>query len=308
MAYSFTPPEPPFSGLQHEGFCMRMQAFARAAFNRAKSALKDIALDNARSNRFSGSKIVISDSTERLLSLPLSTPAPPEDLVYAVNGHRDAVAYTSTRTPTARRMIEMLAECGIDFAQFRTLLDFGCGCGRILSAWEHFTTNGLNLIGFDINQSLIEFCQRHIPFAKTERTSYYPPLPVADSSVDFAYAASVWTHLSLAASQQWAGEFARVIRPGGIAMASYHGTYFAPVVAKLSKDGSQLLEEEGFYIHAHRPAVMTYEGSNSYATFMSSAFFRALFVGFEVVRLYPGVSHGPNPFASFQDIAILRRM
>ena len=40
---------------------------------------------------------------------------------------------------------------------------------------------------------------------------------------------------------------------------------------------------------------------------MTSAFVNSLFKGFDLVRIYPGLSRGPNPFASYQDIAIFRR-
>jgi SAM-dependent methyltransferase len=275
-----------------------------------KALIRDIALASVNAPpRLTGKKVqkMVSPVTRALLERELSTPLPETDLIYTVNAHRDARNFAASRSATARNVVELLAESGIDFDAVRSILDFGCGCGRILAGWEHFARQGVQLHGFDVNSQLIDFCQKNILFAKTDISSYYPPLPLADDSVDFAYAASVWTHLGLAASQQWAGEFARVVKPGGVAMVSYHGSYFAPVLAKTSVEGTRELEERGFYMHQHRPTDMTFAGSNDYATFMTSAFVRSLFVGFEVVRIFPGVSHGPNPFASYQDIAILRR-
>lgn len=246
--------------------------------------------------------------TTSLLDRELTTAIPPGDLIYLVNGHRDGHNYAISRGATVRNMIELLAGAGVDYRAFRSILDFGCGCGRVLAGWEHFIGEHSKLFGFDINPSLIEFCQKNIPFARTAVSGYFPPLPLGDASVDFAYAGSVWTHLSLPAAMQWAGEFARVIAPGGIAMMSYHGSYFAPVVANNSKAGSRQLEENGFYVHLHGSAEDTFAGSNNYATFMTSAFMRQLFAGFDVLRIYPGISEGPNPFASYQDIAVLRRV
>lgn len=251
---------------------------------------------------------MIDTQATKLLQRELSTAVPPGDLIFLVNGHRDGANYAASRGATVLNIINLLTAAGVDYRNFRSLLDFGCGCGRILAGWEHLIDGSTKLHGFDINPTLIEFCQKNIPFARTAVSSYFPPLPLADGSVDFAYAGSVWTHLSLPASMQWAGEFARLIATGGIAMVSYHGSYFAPTLAQNSKEGSQQLEERGFYLHLHGSATDTFDGSNHYATFMTSAFMRQLFAGFEVVRIYPGVSHGPNPFASYQDIAILRRI
>jgi SAM-dependent methyltransferase len=253
-------------------------------------------------------RTMLDKSTVDLLKRELTTPVPPEDFIFVVNGHRDTANFAASRNATVSNIIKLLAGAGVDYRQFRSLLDFGCGCGRVLAGWEHLIGDGTKLCGFDINPLLIKFCQENIPFAKTAKSGYFPPLPIADGSVDFAYAASVWTHLSLQAAAQWAGEFARVIAPGGTALVSYHGSYFAPTLAQLSKEGSQQLEERGFYMHLHGAAGDTFEGSNNYATFMTSAFFRQLFAGFDILRIYPGVSHGPNPFASFQDIAVLRRI
>jgi SAM-dependent methyltransferase len=239
---------------------------------------------------------------------PLATPIPPEDLIYLVNGHRDSEQFAKIRMATIKNMIALLSEAGVEFDGFQSILDFGCGCGRILAGLEHFAAQGANLQGFDINETLVRFCQENIPFAKVLQCNYHPPIPVEDASIDFAYAASVWTHMSLSAAMQWAGEFTRVVKPGGTALVSYHGSYFAKTVADLNPNGSRQIEEHGFYIHSHVAAADTWEGSNSYATFITSDFMRSLFKGFEVLRIYPGISRGPNPFASWQDIVVLRRL
>jgi SAM-dependent methyltransferase len=250
---------------------------------------------------------MIDAAISDLANRELTTSVPPEDLIFVVNGHRDQINFAASRSATIVNIASLLSGAGVDFRQFQSLLDFGCGCGRVLSDWEHFVNDGKELFGFDINPSLVRFCQDNIPFAKTAVSSYFPPLPLGDASIDFAYAASVWTHLSLPAAIQWAGEFSRVIAHGGIALVSYHGSYFAPTLAQISKEGSRELEEKRFHVHLHGSAEDTFKGSNNYATFMTSAFMRQLFTGFDVLRIYPGVSCGPNPFASYQDIVVLIR-
>ena len=278
------------------------------AFNRRRRETAKARRFGFRTSQALDERTMLDTSTTDLLKRELTTAVPSSDFIFLVNGHRDAANFAVSRGATVVNIIKLLAGAGVDFRVFRSLLDFGCGCGRVLAGWEHLIGGGTKLCGFDINSSLVKFCQENIPFAKTATSSYFPPLPLADSSIDFAYAASVWTHLSLPAAIQWAGEFARVITPGGVAMVSYHGSYFAPLLAQTSKEGSQQLEERGFYSHLHGSTSDTFDGSNNYATFMTSAFMRQLFAGFDVLRIYPGISHGPNPFASYQDIAVLRRI
>lgn len=239
-----------------------------------------------------------------LMSPQLSTPIPPPELIYLVNGHHDKNVFAVSRQATVENIKDLLKQASVDHFSFKSILDFGCGCGRVLAGWEPFISPGTQLSGCDINPKLVEFCQKNISFAETKLINYMPPLPYPEHTFDFVYAASVYTHLSLQAAQQWTGEISRVLRPGGVAMISFHGTYYASELARISPQGSMALTERGYHIHLHGKASDTFLGSNNYATFFSSDFMRRMFAGFEIRRIFPGVSHGPNPFASFQDIMI----
>ncbi len=238
----------------------------------------------------------------------LSTPVPNEDLVYLVSGHRDVEKFAwSRRQAVEHVIIPHLRKSGIDFERFRSILDFGCGCGRILAGWEGLLPDGACLAGVDINSDAVSFCRSNISFAEVSQCGYFPPLHFPNDKFDFIYAASVFTHLTLPAAVQWAGELARVLKPGAALMVSYHGAYYANDLKSLDVEGSRLLEERGYYVHLHGSAVETFAGSNNYASFFSSSFVRSLFKGFDLVRMFPGVSHGPTPFAAYQDIAVFRR-
>lgn len=237
--------------------------------------------------------------------MQLSTPLPPEELIYLVNGHRDRHAFDISRRATVLNIIDLLREAGIDYRDFRSILDFGCGCGRILAGWEGLLDN-VELRGFDINAELVSFAQQ-VSFAKVAQSGYYPPLNVAEAQIDFVYAASVFTHMTLPAAMQWGGELARIVAPGGVAMVSHHGGYFLGELARIAPEGCRILEERGFYCFLHTAPADTFRGSNAYATFTTTDFMRSIFKGFDLVRTFPGVSCGPNPFASYQDILIFRR-
>lgn len=238
----------------------------------------------------------------------LSTALPDPELIFLVNGHRDVHAFDISRRATVDNIIALLSTASIDYNKFRSILDFGCGCGRVLAGWEGKLQSGVKLFGCDLNPKLVDFCQTHIPFAETMTCSYFPPLPYEDEQFDFVYAASVYTHLTLPALLQWTGELTRIVKSSGILMVSHHGSYYAPELAKIGARGSVQLAERGYYVHLHGKSTDTWKGSNNYATFLTSEFIRNLFCGFQVITIYPGVSHGPNPFASFQDILILQRL
>ncbi len=50
-----------------------------------------------------------------------------------------------------------------------------------------------------------------------------PPLPLADGSLDLAYAISIWSHFAPELGLRWFEEMHRVIRPGGHLVCTTHG-------------------------------------------------------------------------------------
>jgi len=238
----------------------------------------------------------------------LSTPLPKEELIFLVNGHWDKRQFAQTRAAAVPAIIGFLDEAGIDYRGFDTILDFGCGCGRILAGWEHRLPPAATLLGCDINPKLVEFCSANIPFARTWVSSYLPPLrQIADASVDFVYAASVFTHTTRAAANKWAVEMKRVIKPNGILMVSFSGSYFAKWLAEVAPKGWEELNKTGFYCHVHGTAKRTTLGSNDYAVFMTPQFVERLFAGFHRLWEFQGLLRGSHAFASTQDVAIFQR-
>jgi SAM-dependent methyltransferase len=100
------------------------------------------------------------------------------------------------------------------------LLDFGCGCGRVL---RHWAATGMTVHGCDYNADLIGWCRHHLRFASFETNDLAPPLPYPDDTFDLVYALSVFTHLPEPLQDQWIGEMARVLVAGGHLIVSTHG-------------------------------------------------------------------------------------
>lgn len=238
----------------------------------------------------------------------LTTAIPDERLIFLVNGHRDRRAYVHSRRDTLPALLALLDAAGVDHGQFKSILDFGCGCGRILAGWEHRLLPGTRLYGCDINPDLIAFCRDNIPFAEAWVSLIEPPIArVADASMDFVYAASVFTHVTMLQARAWSAEMRRIVKPGGILMMSYHGSHYERVLAADSRAGLRELKRAGFYCYLHGTPNWTSPGSNDYASYMTLAFAEQLFDGFERIYLREGAKDGPHTFASYQDIAIFRR-
>lgn len=121
-----------------------------------------------------------------------------------------------------------------------TVLDIGCGCGKMARNLL-FHPYVKQYIGIDAYKDSIDFCQQHIA-SRSEgrfafhyldvRTEAYNPqgklwgdqvaFPVADRSVDLAFAASLFTHLLERDSRHYLQEVSRVLSPNGTLLASIH--------------------------------------------------------------------------------------
>ncbi len=104
----------------------------------------------------------------------------------------------------------------------RRILDFGAGAGRALRHFGPELEAGAELWGCDIDGPSIEWAQRHLAPCTFFRNDDAPPLAVPDGHFDLVFATSVFTHVT----RHWADwliELHRVMRPGGLLVASFLG-------------------------------------------------------------------------------------
>lgn len=116
-----------------------------------------------------------------------------------------------------------------DPKSIRTLLDWGCGCGRLI-------TTLLNLSGIpevhgcDIDSEAIGWCKDNLSRARFTVNPPVPPTEYPDNFFDLVIGNSVFTHLTRDMQLAWLEEMRRVTAPGGLFLASVHGefaTYFS---------------------------------------------------------------------------------
>jgi SAM-dependent methyltransferase len=158
-------------------------------------------------------------------------PIPPEELRATGCGGTTAHAHLLSSVEdldVLLRAFDLFAGRPLDGVA--AVLDFGCGCGRVL----RWFPNGLpdaEWIGVDVKASSIEWCQANLA-GRFERTLPSPPLPLADASVDLVYALSVFSHLDRDAAQSWIRELRRVLRPNGRLVLSTLGSFSLAVAMR----------------------------------------------------------------------------
>ncbi len=148
-------------------------------------------------------------------------PLPPARLRFRVGESCNIKGFLEVGRRAALNLEATLAGLGIPLENHRSVLDFGCGCGRTLM-WLTRLNPGSSYFGTDTDRESVEWCRRHLAGTFT-LNSPLPPLPYADNRFDLVYAISVFTHLSKDFQAQWATELHRVLRPGGLLLLTIHG-------------------------------------------------------------------------------------
>jgi SAM-dependent methyltransferase len=152
-------------------------------------------------------------------------PLPPASYMVLVGGETSVDAFLQGGAVVVEVLRDMLAAAGADLAQCRSILDFGCGCGRVIRHLRPFAQRTA-ISGTDYNPRLLAWCREHLPFAQFALNDLHPPLTYGDGAFDLIYAFSVFTHLSAPLQIAWMREMERVLAPGGYLFVTVHGESF----------------------------------------------------------------------------------
>jgi SAM-dependent methyltransferase len=158
-------------------------------------------------------------------------PYPPLELmnrVCSLEGRGDPVSAYERLGAEAKAAL--LALLGDDWSfDGKRVLDFGCGAGRTLRQFTSEATSDAEFWGVDIDAASIAWLRGTLsPPFRVMTCSDDPPLAVEPGSFDLIWALSVFTHLT-DNSLPWLLELHRLLRPGGLLVATYMGRYTGEV-------------------------------------------------------------------------------
>lgn len=176
-------------------------------------------------------------------------PDPGDSLIARVAGSPSREWFYGSGRESVRETERTLAIVGRTMDSFESVLDFGCGCGRML-LWLEDLGAGTSLHGTDIDAEAIAWAQEHIPYCSFTVNRPDPPLPYPDAAFDLVFNHSVFSHIDQRRQDAWLEELRRVTRPGGLLVLTTHGE--ATVHAHLAIPGAPIdaaardrLEEDG---------------------------------------------------------------
>jgi len=177
-------------------------------------------------------------------------PLPPESLRHRVHGAVDAKSFLAVGRQCAQDIVAGLKLIGRAPESFESVLDFGCGCGRVLR-WLKPELTSARVFGTDIDRQALAWCSKNLPGIAWSANAGLPPTGFAAQSFDLVYAISVFSHLDEDFQFYWLNELRRITKPGGIVLLSIHGSFYLDtleeaMVAEIRAKGMLFVVSDGW--------------------------------------------------------------
>ena len=228
-------------------------------------------------------------------------PVPPAKLRHRVHGDLDRERFLRVGRTCAEDIRRLLGEVGRDLSSFERILDFGCGCARVLRSFRAQASEG-RFHGTDIDPEAIAWCSENLPdLARWSVNTDRPPTAGRDGDFDLIYSISVFTHLDETCQFDWLAELGRLARVGGHLILTVHGPHCQQ---SLDEEEKSRLSEKGFLYKVGRTGRLKLDGLPD---FYQSAFHTREYIEREWTRYFKVERYVERGINDHQDAVILRR-
>lgn len=170
-------------------------------------------------------------------------PTPPLKLLARVDGSGSPEFYLLKGAQNYRELICLINK-HTRIERIQTMLDWGCGSGRLTGFFLHYS--GIPAIhGCDIDAEAIDWAITHFPQGTFSTIPLHPPIAYDDGQFDLIVSFSVLTHLDRDNQTAWLREMRRILKPGGLFLATVHGVKAAQVL--LPRHEVEALQRDGIH-------------------------------------------------------------
>jgi SAM-dependent methyltransferase len=231
-------------------------------------------------------------------------PIAPEPLRTRVAGTPDAQWFDQSGAMTLDEWIRLLALHQRRLAEFECIVEWGCGCGRVLRHLAAQLTEKQRLIGIDVDAEAIAWLGANYPNVPVLAVAETPPTPLADASADLIVSHSVFTHLPEAVASAWLDELARILKPGGLLITTFHGKNVIEAAKPWLSipEFNDIMDNYGFY---HFPARTNAE--STLPDYYGAAFHNINFITRRWSKWFNIRSWVPAFALSYQDSLLLEK-
>lgn len=157
--------------------------------------------------------------------------------------YADRMRHELSGKPIDRGLLAAVVEMALD----GPIADIGCGPGHVTA---HLAGLGADVVGIDLSRSMIEIAREDHPGLRFEVASM-TDLPQPDESIAGAVLLYSIIHLTPADRLRAFEEVTRVLRPGGIALVSFHirsEQFQAGEVDRMSRWFGHSVDIDGYYL------------------------------------------------------------
>jgi SAM-dependent methyltransferase len=215
---------------------------------------------------------------------------------------------------SGRRSVEnnrsALAGIGRSFEDYEHILDFGCGCGRILTWLEPLAELGPKLYATDTDCDAVAWVRENLRFAEASVNDPLPPTSYADGQFDLIYNHSVFTHLDEARQDAWLMELRRITRIGAHLLLTVHGEHaFARYETAMVNNGGEAVSERETY-SGHGLLFMSDQGwrDRGFADWYGTTYHTTRYIFSHWARWFRIRAYLPQGALGFQDLVVLERV
>jgi SAM-dependent methyltransferase len=193
-------------------------------------------------------------------------PPPPKHLQIRVVGGYLPHFIESGYTHLFQLLNQGIKLTGKELKDFKSILDWGCGCGRGIRAFATMLPS-CKFYGTHIDPEAIKWLKaNYSKFGEFSIAPHLPPLPYEDQKFDLVFGFSVFTHLPEDMQFEWLKELTRITKPHGYAILSTHGENFYKT---LSAEIREVINKKGFF---HTDFGKNYGRSISLPDFYQTAY------------------------------------
>jgi len=188
-----------------------------AARNRSRDEWFKLAVESMEAD------VVVDD-----IPVPAAPPADVQAVFHGVGGKNGMIS----ARPLFNYLMNAWEAQGRE--EIGSLLDFGCGYGRFMRLFVREVAEG-GLYGVDPLGKALQMARMSFPFGAYLKTQFLPPLPFRDNFFDVIFASSVFSHLPEHLALAWIVEMHRVLRPGGMLVATTHSVSLLGLITAMKK-------------------------------------------------------------------------